>query len=272
VNSSAEIFRLTIVNQHILLVIFQEMEYKPFEGYLDFLRVIFDIISNKDEYSEKAQMLDLVQKLCKHRLVIQFIVEQDLGYVICRYLDKLTTEETCCKLALKAIHACCSMDSEFDKYFLQNNLLGRLGTIMKSTYANDRSNIQYWCVYIIAQLIASQERVSKEARHCAVMECVLNVLILKIHPSVTNVCLDTFRRFIFKASYEEITYFLDKNSEFLEQILKCMTKDQTVKNIQKCLVILNKILGDEREQRADGDWPYYEAILNSDHLDKLEKL
>lgn len=50
--------------------------------------------------------------------------------------------------------------------------------IMVSIYANDRYSILYFCVYIIAQLIASTEQVSSEARHYLVMEKVIHVMHL----------------------------------------------------------------------------------------------
>ena len=48
--------------------------------------------------------------------------------------------------------------------------------------------------------------------------------------------------------------------------------DQPVKNIQICLVIINKLLGDERDMAMDGGRPCFECVKNSDYLHNLEKL
>lgn len=272
VTGEAEFYRILMCVQYLIQSILEEYQFKPFEGCNDLIDLIIEILANKEEYEEKASMMNVLQKCCDHRQVIEYIMEQQYGRYIIKYLDKLTTEEECCRFALKTIFKCVSKDSKFDDYFLDLNLLTRLVNIMKSSYANDRHFILYYCVYIIAQLIASDEKVSKEARHCLVMENIINVILLDSHASVTNVCLDSFRRYIFKAGQDEIKSFILKNMEFLEVILKFCHKDQSVKNIQICLVILNKVLGDEREQCDKDSRPFYEFIMRSNYLDNLERL
>ena len=193
-------------------------------------------------------------------------MEEDYGKYIVHYLGCLTTEEECCKFALKAVYKCCSKDSKFDDYFMGLGLFSHLINIMKSTYANDRPHILYYCVLIIAQLISSDPAISQDARHPKLMEAVLNVLVMDVHEKVNTVSLDCFRRFIFASKTEEIKSFVEQNLSFLDIILKSCHSKQEVKNLKVCLVMLNKILGDESENSENGERPFYEYLKDSRYI------
>ena len=97
----------------------------------------------------------------------------------------------------------------------------------------------------------------------------MNVLLLKVDSVVENVCIDLFRRFTFKASDSELNQYVSGHLEFLDTVLQHADPSyQTNKNIQICLVILNKVLGNEREFNPD-ELRFLNHLKNSKDIDVL---
>ena len=140
-----------------------------------------------------------------------------------------------------------AFNKHVDQKMLEFGLIDTLEKLTPNVVMNGETNCQVQVCMICVNLLASDISVAKEFRKSKLPSLLMNFFCNNPQTRVLIELMDCYRIFFCNGSQQEIFKFLDRNISFLEFLLKFMDPKGSKRLNITSLLVLNKILGEEKE-------------------------